>query len=100
LSAFESGLGELASGEGVQGLRWAFQYAGARTVMASLFPIPDRETAQLMKAFYGELAAGKGKLESLHAAQLKMIAMKRGEAKDKPAHPLYWAALVLIGEGE
>jgi len=51
-----------------------------------------------MKAFYGELAAGKGKLESLHAAQLKMIAMKRGE--DKPAHPLYWATLVLIGEGE
>ncbi len=53
-----------------------------------------------MKAFYGELAAGKGTLESLHAAQLKMIAMKRGEAKDKPAHPLYWAAFVLIGEGE
>jgi CHAT domain-containing protein len=98
LSACESGLGDLASGEGVQGLRRAFLYAGARSVVATLYPVPDKETAQLMKAFYGELAAGKGKLESLHAAQLKMLQARRGEGNLQPAHPLYWAAFVLIGE--
>ncbi len=55
LSACESGLGREMGGEGLIGLTRAFQYAGARSVLASLWKVEDKSTAELMKRFYGYL---------------------------------------------
>jgi CHAT domain-containing protein/Tfp pilus assembly protein PilF len=100
LSACESGLGEVESGEGVVGLRRAFFHAGVRSVVATLYPVPDKETAELMTAFYKGLAAGKGKSSALRDAQLAALNSRRGNDGKHPAHPLFWAGFVLIGEGE
>jgi CHAT domain-containing protein len=97
LSACESGRGDVRSGEGVYGLRRAFFYAGARTLVATLFKVPDEETRPQMKAFYQKLAAGQGKLEALHQAQLEALRGRRAQNQGV-SHPFYWASFLLIGE--
>jgi CHAT domain-containing protein len=73
LSACESGLGEVAGGEGVLGLVRAFHVAGARDVVASLWRVDDRATAALMGRFYHQLWAQKQPpLEALRQAQLEV----------------------------
>ena len=53
------------------GLRRAFLYAGAQTLVTSLFPVPDEPTRELMGQFYRSLKEGRGKLSALHEAQLR-----------------------------
>ncbi len=92
LSACETGLGRLESGEGVLGLSRAFLAAGARSVAVSLWPVNDRSTARLMAAFYrGMLGRGEPRAEALARAKRELIA-----AADTRA-PFYWAPFVLIG---
>jgi CHAT domain-containing protein len=93
LSACRSGLGTEMGGEGLLGLTRAFQYAGARTVLATLWSVPDRSTAELMRRFYGFLRAGDAKDAALRKAQLAMI--HRGGLN---ARPLRWAAFQLTGD--
>jgi hypothetical protein len=74
LSACETGLGQVHVGEGVFGLRRAFVLAGAKTLVMSLWKIPDEPTRELMEDFYRRLLAGEGRAEALRQAQLAVKA--------------------------
>jgi CHAT domain-containing protein len=93
LSGCETALGQEMGGEGLMGLRRAFQYAGARSVVASLWQVSDRSTADLMVRFYGYLQSGQTKADALRAAQIDLI-----RAGGKTAPPFRWAAFVLFGD--
>ena len=95
LSACETGLGEVAAGEGVFGLRRALQVAGAESVLMSMWAVPDRETQELMTLFYTKWLAGKDKQEALRDAQLEM--RERVKARYGKDLPQYWGAFVLVG---
>ena len=106
LSACETGRGRVAGGEGMLGLQRAFQLAGARSVVASLWRVPDEETHQLMREFYRRVWSGKpvSKAEALRQAQLWMLGnwKPRGglerPSPQGPPPPYVWAAFVLSGD--
>jgi CHAT domain-containing protein len=115
LSACETALGQAAGGEGLLGLERAFQAAGARTVVASLWRVNDDATRVLMSEFYRNLWTRRlGRLESLRAAQLGLLrgnypganGPDRGvgaivpNAANAPGRlpPAFWGAFVLAGD--
>jgi CHAT domain-containing protein len=91
LSACESGRGVVDAGDEQIGLPRAFLYAGARSVVYSLWRIDDRATQSLMECLYGELRAGRGRGAALRAAQLASL-------RRAGSHPWWWAGLVLVGD--
>jgi CHAT domain-containing protein len=125
LSACETGLGEVAGGEGTFGLQRAFHLAGTHNVVASLWKVPDEPTAALMALFYRNLWENKqSPLEALRRAQLEIhknpgkipelakgfrgkfvevpgmgVASAIKPNPDGTAHPLLWAAFSLSGPG-
>ena len=125
LSACETGLGDVAGGEGTFGLQRAFHLAGTRDVVASLWKVPDQSTAALMALFYRNLwEKNLTPMEALRQAQLtiyrdpsKIPELAKGfrgkfeevtgtggdpeikPEKDGKAHPLLWAAFTLSGPG-
>ena len=94
LSACSTGLGKLFDGEGMVGLTRAFLYAGADSVVVSLWNVNDYATAELMKAFYRNLNRHLPKDEALRQAKLGMLKGRRRES----SHPYFWAPFVLVGE--
>ena len=90
LSACETGLGEVQVGEGVFGLRRAFMLAGAKTLVMSLWKVPDKQTQELMSDFYRRILAGEARAEALRQAQLAM--------KQKYPDPYYWGAFICQGD--
>jgi CHAT domain-containing protein/Tfp pilus assembly protein PilF len=115
LSACETGLGEVAGGEGVLGVQRAFQVAGARTTVTSLWCVPDRATRLLMERLYSNLWDKRmPKLEALREAQIWLmrqggdpesevcrgLGIKRETLKASNGRlpPYYWAGWVLSGD--
>jgi len=89
LSACETGLGEQGNGEGVFGLQRAFVLAGAKTLIMSLWKVPDEPTGELMEDFYQRLLAGRGRADALRQSQLAL--------KAKYPEPFYWGAFICQG---
>lgn len=122
LSACDSGLGAEIGGEGMVGLTHAFHYAGARAVLASLWPVSDRSTAALMSRVYRHLAAGLSPDVALRAAQTELVrgpvpvptagggsllaplvrwlpTARSGGARVDATRPYHWAAFQIHGAG-
>ncbi|MBL8166662.1 MAG: CHAT domain-containing protein [Acidobacteria bacterium] len=93
LSACNTGLGKDVKGEGLVGLTRGFMYAGAASVVASLWKVDDNATAELMQHFYeGILKQGHSPAAALRQAQLAMLKQKRWRS------PYYWAGFVIQGQ--
>jgi CHAT domain-containing protein len=80
----------------------AFLYAGAASLLLSLWVVEDRSTAQLMEAFYLKLAQGCRKASALRHVQMQFINGQFADAQSAQegyAHPYFWAPFFLVGEG-
>jgi len=124
LSACNTAMGDIKIGEGVFGLRRAFAVAGAKTLVMSLWSVPDRATALLMERFFTNLQQGLGRAHALHEAQnyIRTITIKQLQQSslglavleelkellpqdyqfcqdDRPLeHPYFWGAWVCQGD--
>ncbi|MBF0589037.1 MAG: CHAT domain-containing protein, partial [Magnetococcales bacterium] len=93
LSACETGLGEVRDGEGVYGLRRAFQEAGAKAVIASLWEVSDAGTMALMDGLFKRMMKGVPVHEALRESQLALIKSRRWSS------PYIWSAFLLAESG-
>ncbi len=98
LSACETGKGEIKNGEGVAGLSSSFLSTGAKSVLMSLWNVPDYFTKDLMTSFYENLFKGMKKSGALREAKLSMIEKLRSEWGDAPGW--IWGGFVLIGDSD
>jgi CHAT domain-containing protein len=97
LSACETGLGKIEAGEGVFGLRRAFQVAGAHTVIMSLWPVEDHITRRWMTALYRQrFVRHLSTAESVRAASVEVFQYLR--ANHLSTHPFYWAGFIAAGD--
>jgi CHAT domain-containing protein len=92
LSGCQTGRGQLLSGEGIVGLTRAFLYAGAQSVVVSLWSVSDISTGRLMKDFYQNLMVNSSNASALRLAKLHLL---RSETVTR--HPYYWASFVSVG---
>ncbi|MEW6125981.1 MAG: CHAT domain-containing protein [Acidobacteriota bacterium] len=89
LSACHTGMNMVFPGDELHGLMRGFLYAGAPTLVASLWAANDTSTSEFMREMYGQIQAGASKRAAIRAAQLAV--------KDAYGHPYYWAPFVLMG---
>ncbi|GET38925.1 CHAT domain-containing protein [Microseira wollei] len=92
MSACETGVGAVANGEGVYGLRPAFAIAGAESQLMSLWQVDDYSTAELMELYYSRILKGEERSEALRQVQLDLLAAPAYE------HPYYWASFLFSGD--
>jgi CHAT domain-containing protein len=99
LSACDTGVGDITTGEGIYGLRRALVIAGSESQLISLWKVADDGTKDLMTAYYQGLKQGEGRINALHEVQKQML---RGELKAKGGqsyqHPYYWASFIPSGD--
>jgi CHAT domain-containing protein len=93
LSVCESAVGKSVGGEGAANLARAFFYAGARRVVASLWPVDDRASVAFMRAFYGALLG-----KHLSPAQALIEAQREMRANPRWQAPYYWSGYVVEGD--
>jgi tetratricopeptide (TPR) repeat protein len=91
LTACQSGLGRTISGEGTMGMGRAFQYAGAKSVLMSLWSVAESSSVDLVTGFFKHLRGGKNKLDALKLAREEI-------RKNGYDHPFFWAPFILVGE--
>jgi CHAT domain-containing protein/tetratricopeptide (TPR) repeat protein len=97
LSACDTGLGEVKAGEGVFGLRRAFQIAGAHTVIMSLWAVDDQAARLWMRTLYeGRMKRHLSTADAMHEATSKVLRARR--AGGQSTHPFYWAGFVAAGD--
>ncbi|WP_299767091.1 CHAT domain-containing tetratricopeptide repeat protein [uncultured Dokdonia sp.] len=96
LSACNTTIGDIAPGEGVMSLARGFFYAGANTVVSSLWETNDKATSKVMTSFYTYLKEGNSKSDALYKAKLDYISSSNLSNQS----PYYWAPFILIGEAE
>ena len=92
LSACETGIGDVANGEGVYGLRRAFVLAGAESQLISLWKVDDTGTKDLMVRYYDKLLAKQGRSDALRQIQLEFLKNPTYQ------HPYFWAAFIPSGD--
>ena len=94
------------TGDGIVGLTRAFFYAGASSLLATLWDVADEPTRQLVTSFYRHLSGGQSKSEALRAAQLELLtALRQGRVRVStplgdtvlPEHPVFWSGFVILG---
>lgn len=95
LSACETGLGRLAEGEGVMSLSRGFTFAGAASLIASLWTVNEASTAQLFARFYEDIGTGRPKMEALR--QTKLDYLQDPDIPSFQKSPYYWAGFVYYG---
>lgn len=93
LSSCQSGIGKFKSGEGIVSLARGFSYAGAKSIITTLWQINDRLSANLMTQFYDNLRKGMSKDEALQVAKTNFIRTE----KERNTHPHFWAGFIPIG---
>lgn len=97
LSACDTGAGSVVASEGVFGLRRAFQTAGARTVITTLWEAEDRAAREWMERLYrARLVDGQGTADAVRTATLEMLRERRTQGR--AVHPFYWAGWVAVGD--
>lgn len=97
LSACDTGVGGVQVGEGVLGLRRAFQVAGVRTLIMSLWPVDDDVTQQWMQTLYtNRFSDGLSTAEAVQNTYRQMLHERR--SANQSTHPFYWAAFVAAGD--
>ena len=90
LSGCQSGLAEVSGSDDLLGLIRGFLYAGARSLLLSLWSVNDQSTAMLMGEFYREWTSGANRAKALQNA---MISVRRTHP-----HPFHWAPFILVGK--
>jgi len=97
LSACETGIGELQGGEGIISLARGFTYAGAKSIITTLWRVQDESSKDLMISFYRYLDQGLKKDQALRQAKLDFI---QNAKHDLAAHPMFWSGVIAVGDME
>jgi len=91
LTACETGVGQKLAGEGVMSMGRAFQYAGAQSVLMSLWPVAEASSVQLVESLFKHIKRGNSVIQAVQSA--------RKEIRDAGFdHPFFWAPFILVGE--
>ena len=94
LSACQTGLGKYIKGEGIEGINRAFFYAGASSVLMSLWAVNDQASYQFMQRFYTHLCSSDSLVEALRKSKIEMI------DSEALSHPFYWAGFINSGDAD
>jgi CHAT domain-containing protein len=99
LSACDTGIGDITTGEGIYGLRRVLVIAGSESQLISLWKVADEGTKDLMTAYYQTLKQSEGRTTALHEVQRQMLRGKlKGEKGQSYQHPYYWASFIPSGD--